>query len=276
MKTPDQNSEWSRARGLLVEFKSAARKGVSAQILLGKELALLKKKLGYLGKNAARGPEGQFVPPGKTWDQWCQEQLGVCSKTADRYIACFDYALRRAKAHKAKNPEALRLLVTPAAELTGDELDLLAAHVGHLVEHFGADGKSLTQSQILDELGISKAPRTLIGGDTSEHRKATDDEVTGFYANTLFGRIRREMEAMEKSIFRTIDHQAYQILLAKLPLNSPDPEAPTLIGIKESLEQVFTGRLARVLEDVKSAIEAKMQGPPPKRAVRKSSTPISR
>lgn len=282
MTTPDQQPEWSRARGLLAEFKTAARKGVSAQILLGKELSLLKKKLGF-----THGSQNRFSPKSaqsalgvsqgvteieepKTWDQWCQAELGVTRHAVDRWIACFEYALGRAKAHKADLPEAFRLLVTPAVELTGDELELLAEHVGRLVRWDEHDSP-LTQTRILEELAILKTPHRLTGGDTSEHKKMTEQQTFEFYAVECFAPLHRGVDDLERHIFNTKDRPSYKILMEKLPLTA-GPDAPSLYGIKENLERILHGGLATVLKDVETAIQARMHGPAPKRIRKKPPT----
>lgn len=282
MKNTAQNPEWSRARGLLADLNKAARIGVSAQILLGKELSVFKRKLGFTHGSKERFssqvdtcPLGSFQrvtekETPKTWEQWCQAELGISYKTADRYIACFEYALGRAKAHKAKVPEAFRLLVTPAAELTGDELERLAEHVSRLVMSEGLDGQPLTQRQILEELGIVKpAPR--VGGDTSAFKKPGRQMTLGEWATHIFEKIPREFDELERGIFRIKDAPDYRLLLQELPLDSPEDGAISLMGIKECLERVLSGGVGKILTDVESAIEGRMLGDLPKKRTRKLS-----
>lgn len=288
MEAPEKQSEWSRARGLLADLKTAARKSVSAQILLGKELSLLKKKLGF-----THGSQKRFSPKTadcglgdlqgvtenetpKTWVKWCESQLSISDDTADRYIACFEYALERAKVQKSKEPEAFRLLVTPADELTGDELELLADHVGRLVRWDDGNSGHLTQSRILAELGIVKTPKGLQGGDTSGSRKPTDEQSVKVWAHTVFGRMVREYDGFGKSFFRAKDAPDYRLLLSQLPIDSPDEGEPSLIGIKECLEGILNGVLSEALKDVNSTIEAKMHGTPPKSRRKKALTTSSK
>lgn len=256
--------DWTRARGLLVELKSAVRRSLSAQVLLGKELFGLKRRLGYLGKGANRGPEGQFVVTGKSWDQICREELGICSKTADRWIDCYDVALTRAKARKAKEPEAARLLMIPAAELTGDELEGLAACVDRLVKHD-------TQADLLYELGILKDTR-LEGGDTSAFRKDGTDAVDiEAEASSFFKGLCIDTAKIERFAGRLRASENFQPFLYALPLSHPEPtRVICLMDLKARLEEVLGGDLDKLLVEVSKAIEAKMHGNAPKRIRRKS------
>lgn len=281
MKSTDQKPEWSRARGLLADLKSAARRSLSAQILLGKELLLLKKKLGFVGSGRRPKEKPQVAVIVRNWDQWCRSELGISADTGDRYIACFDYALSRAKACKTNEPEAFRLLVTPAAELTGDELDSLAAHVGRLVKWDGAAERPLTQAQILEELGIVKPSKKLEGGDTSAFKKGDRQMTLEEWAKESFEQIPMKFDDLESEILRIKGSPLYAEVLTSLELDSPDAVA-SLVGIKESLqsvldkakaclERVLKGDLAKMLETVEGAIEEKMHGPAPKRSRKKTS-----
>ena len=253
--------DWTRAKGLLADLKSSARRALAAQVLLGKELATCKCRLGFIqGRHVISRQIGESS---KNWDQWCQSELQIPARTTDRWIQCFFAALKRAKARKSKEPEACRLLEIPAAELTGDELEALAKHVGRLVDHD-------TQAGLLEELGIVKNTK-LEGGATKSAKKDHAQMTLQDWATEIFSRIPREFAELEREIFRVKDAPDYRILLQELPIDSPEDGKTSLRGIKECLERVLSGGLAKVLQDVDSAIEAKMHGTPPKRKRRKSS-----
>ena len=265
MKTSDQKPEWTRARGLLAALKSAARSSLSAQILLGKELFALKKKLGFThggSRKASIPPRGDLI---RTWPDWCKHELEIPDRSCDRYIACFEAALRRAKARKSKEPEACRLLEIPAAELTGDELEQLAACIDRLVDNE-------TQAGLLEELGIVKPGHKLTGGDTSPFKKPAADWTAQEWATERFQHIPREFDKLEREIFRVKGAPDYRLLLLELPIDSPEDGKASLMGIKECLERVLSGGVAKILADVEATIEAKMQGTPPKRTRKKSLT----
>ncbi|RYG95365.1 MAG: hypothetical protein EON58_14310, partial [Alphaproteobacteria bacterium] len=98
MKSQKPNTDWTRAKGLLAELKSATRRSLSAQVLLGKELRFLKKKMGFQRGDADRFSSkpaqcgfGDFQrvtenETPKTWEKWCQAELGISDDTADRYL----------------------------------------------------------------------------------------------------------------------------------------------------------------------------------------------
>jgi hypothetical protein len=272
MKTTDQKPEWSRARGLLAELKSATRRSLSAQILLGKELSGLKRKLGFTHGGDRKGSSphvADLIGEPRTWKKWCESELQISDDTAARWVQCFEAALKRAKVRKAKEPEAGRLLEIPAAELTGDELELLAAVVDRLVDQD-------TQAGLLEELGIVKPSKKLEGGDTSAFKKGERQMTMGEWAKEVFQRIPREFDELERGIFRIKDAPEYRLLLQELPIDSPEDGAASLMGIKECLERVLGGGLAKILADVESAIETKMHGTPPKRSRRNLATTSSK
>lgn len=272
MKTSDQKSEWSRVRGLLADLKSATRRSLSAQVLLGKELLNLKRKLGFAGsgRRLIEKPQAAvFVRESRTWKAWCEAELGISDDTANRYIACFESALKRAKSRNAKEPEACRLLEIPSAELTGDELERLAACIDRLVD-------SETQVGLLEELGIVKPSNKLAGGDTSAFQNPPRQMTLEEWAKESFQQIPREFDKLEREIFRVKDAPEYRLLLQELPIDSPEDGATSLMGIKECLERVLGGGLAKILTDVNAAIEAKMYGTAPKRSRKKSSPLVSK
>lgn len=266
MKNSDPKPEWTLARVLLADLKSATRRSLSAQVLLGKELKRLKNRLGSSRGANKGGPMAQFGPSAQTWANLCQEELDLPKTSADRYIQCFEAALTRAKARKAKEPEACLLLEVPAVAMTGDEVEKLANFIDQLVDHD-------TQAGLLEELGIGRKSDTSTKGgknSTSKDQKEPVQLTMDAWAVTLFREIPKEIAALEKTIFSTKDHPDYKLLLQQLPVDRPENGNPCLMGIKECLERLLHGRLAIVLKDVEAAIGTKMGGPSIKRNSGKS------
>jgi hypothetical protein len=249
--------DWTRAKGLLADLNSAVRRSLSAQVLLGKELSSIKKRLGFiLGHN-------QWVPqvaePSKSWGAWCKAELGVSVDTGDRWIRCFDAALKRAKARKAREPKACRLLEIPADELTGDELAALAEVIQGLV-----DGD--TQAGLLEELRIVKPANPTPGGDTSNKSGNGDQVAFEQMVFDLFSEITSGLGQLEKKIFRGRSRAEFQAMLEWIPLASDDKNSPCLYAIRDSLRGVLDGELPKMIEAVESTIrEKESPGMPAKR-----------
>lgn len=267
-KNEQTSLDFSRAKRLLDDLKSATRRSLSAQILLGKELCRLKRKLGFIrGRHVS---SAKLADDGngsnRTWPEWCKAELdGLADRTANRYIQIFDAALERAKRNKTKEPEACRLLLTPAAALTGDEVELLAACVDRLVDQE-------TQAGLLEELGIVKPSNKTTGGDTSAHRKEKEWHALEDQAVFLFSSVTRQLGEVEKEIFSVRTHADYRFLLEELPITSDSDRKPSLMSIKECLEEILNGKIAGLVKELDAAIERKMHGLPLKRERRKSKT----
>ncbi len=271
---PQQTAvDWSRAKGLLADLKSHVRRSLAAQVLIGKELASLKKKLGFTHGGARRGSSRQ-IGDLKSWSELTSAELGIPDRTADRWIQCFESATARAKARRNKarrenNADELitwelacRLLTIPADELDGKELEQLAECVGRIVDHD-------SQADLLDELGIAKRPSDLQpgkGGDTRKGDKMTDEVGwLGYSAKAIHDQFNGICEMMQD--IRKADY--LKSSLHELPLSNPDPEKLTLYKFKGILEDVLHGEVAGLLKFVEEEIASKSQGPPVK-ARRKS------
>lgn len=247
-QTTSPSPDWTRAKGLLSELQSAVRRSLSAQVLLGKELAAIKKRLGFQGSGRREKENGHDVAF-LSWDQWCQKELEICSRTANRWIQCFEVALKRAKVRKRKEPQAARLLEIPADELTGDELEQLAQMVQGLV---AGD----TQAGLLEELGIVKRPHVLKGGDTSQFRK-DPQAIFDQMMIDAFSEITRGLGQLEKRIFQERNRAEFQAMLDFIPLASEEENAPCLYAIRDSLTAVFDGELPKMIEAVNQTIKEK-------------------
>lgn len=244
--------DWTRAKSLLSELKISVRRSLSAQVLLGKELATIKRRLFPHG-GVRKGSSGHDVHL-KTWDQWCKGELGICARTGNRWIDCFDLALERAKKRKCTEPQAARLLEIPADELTGDELEALAQVVQGLV---AGD----TQAGLLEELRIVKRSNSREGGDTSQNRNGAEAAFEQMVKD-MFSKIRSGSGDLEKRIYRGCNGALFHAALEKLPLESEDKDAPTLSGIRDELSGVLDdlrgvldGELPKMLKSVDLAIK---------------------
>ena len=280
MKTkrkPDQSPEWDFNRNLVDQLRGTTRLGLSAQVLVGKESALLKAKLGFThGSQARFSPSRQRGDLDRTWDEWCKVELGLPARTVDRYIQCFYAALKR-----AKEPEARRLLKIPAAELNGDEVERLAACVDRLVDQD-------TQAGLLEELGIVKPSNKLPGGANSGSQKSPRRMSIGEWAFEISTQIDLGSRDLEQRILNFEDSDEFKEMLSNLDLeiaSDADPEALTASlkntknGLELARERIESGksvlnetheRISKIIKDVEDAIESKMSGPPPKESRKKT------
>ncbi len=277
MKTNQQITpaapDWTRARGLLADLKSAVRRSLSAQILIGKETRTIKAQLGFSG-SGRRAEESRQFGGFKSWDQWCQEELGIPARSVDRYIQCFEAAKACAKrlhtkastegdtARAKKFGKALKLLEIPAAELAGGELKSLAEHVGFLIERKAIEkhptaAANITQGELLEELGIKNPSKPTTGGDTSNHGGDGAKAVFEQMVFDLFSEITSGLGAIEKKIFRGRSRAEFQAMLEWIPLASDDKNAPCLYTIRDSLRGVLDGELPKMIAAVETAIKEK-------------------
>lgn len=257
---------WARAKGLLADLKSAVRRSLAAQVLLGKELSNLKQRLGFTHGGDRKGSSRQFGDF-NSWDKYCQEEIEIPARSADRWIQCFLAALKRAKARKAREPQASRLLEIPADELTGDELEALADLVNGLV-----DGE--TQAGLLEELGIVRPSKPTPGGDTSggeENLAAAGNPVA--MAAIFFRNIFNDLSEIERQVSRSRLDENFESRLYALPLKPGDSK--DMIGLLDYRDQIerIKGTVQADMDDLLAklgkAIEAKMAGGSSKRIGKK-------
>lgn len=265
--------DWSRAKGLLADLKSHVRRSLAAQVLIGKELACLKKKLGFTrggDRYGSNGPNPQCVglvgKPG-TWEELCKSELGISDQTATRWIRCFESATERAKARRNKarrenNADELitwelacRLLTIPADELDGKELEQLAECVGRIVDHD-------SQADLLDELGISKRPAgPPIGPKAKPDKDVSREERWAGYSVTAFC---ADIDEIRKTIRDIRNADELRVGIHKMPLTHPDQDKLTLYKMKGMLEDLFQGEVAGMLKFVEDEIKSRSAGKPPK------------
>ena len=222
---------WERPRQILGGIKLALRMSLAGQVLLGHELANIKKDMGYGHGANKSGPSGQFVQTGKKWPELVHEHLGISYKTADRMIESFEAAKARLKklGHQGTLPSGekrLELLFTQRpTDMTEADREALGKAVDKLV-----DGE--TQQSLLEELKLVKVHVALKGGDTSGSKKKpkpSDAELMGQLAFKFFEPIAEGLQS-----FRTNgDRDAF---LATLELHSSDEAAITLTTLEADLE----------------------------------------
>ncbi|WP_035605108.1 hypothetical protein [Haloferula sp. BvORR071] len=244
-KPPD----WSRARELREGIKHALRVAIGAQVMLGHELLTLKLELGFLG--SGRRPQHQLDENtrrahGKTWEQWCDAELGISDMTANNMIKCYEAAKLRLKKQGGQKA-MLALMDMKPAGMTEAQREKLAKMVDRLVE-------GETQAQLLYELKLAKAQHKIAGGDTSAHRKDNSKLTGEQMALNLFGVLDGLTYDFTKraASFRT--DQTYQISLHCLPLHGSDPTQTGLLEMRDRLRELITGEPAAMLKDVERVI----------------------
>lgn len=243
--SPEIIDPWARPREILGGIQLALRLSVAGQVLLGHELASLKKDLGYGHGANKSGPSGHFVKTEKTWPELIKENLGISWRTADRMIDSFEAAKVRLKklGHLGTLPDGekkLELLFTARPSgMTDDDREALAKVVDKLV-----DGDS--QSALLQELKISKFHVPLTGGDTSAHKKdkPSEAELMGQLAFKFFHPVAEALHAFRINT----DREAF---LHTVALYSPDEDTISLTTLERDLEAA--------LADVKAAKKARMK-----------------
>ena len=255
MKPKPPAADWSRAKSLLESLRAHTRLTLAAQILIGKELSLIKLKLGFVhGRNQWTRQRGESS---QTWNEHCRKELGIPDRTADRWIKCFEAAVKLAKRHKKNRPEAFRLLQTPAAELAGGELDQLAECVEKIVERDpkSGDGESLTQRELMEEAGLFKNTPTS-GRDKSP--KGKRDESDDYYVQSLFESFTSGISDEIKHFRRTRKGVPFEARLEEMPIRSSDPDAPSLEKLKNELDHLVRDEVTPVLKEIEAAIQRKM------------------
>jgi hypothetical protein len=226
---------WSRPRLLLGQITTALRLSLAGQVLLGQELSNLKKDLGYQGAGGDRRSNGHSVHL-ISWPTLIQENLGISYKTADRMIDCYEAAKTRLKKLTATatlpngSAHLETLFTTRPGELTEAQCQELAKCVDKLV-----DGSS--QTELLQELKITKFHVSLEGGDTSAHNKQrpSEEEMMAQLSFRFFHPVAEALQAFR----RNSDRDAF---LHTLALHSGDAEEITLT----TLETDLTATLAAV------------------------------
>ena len=239
---------WDRPRQILEGIKLAVRLSLAGQVLLGMELASLKKDMGFAGKGRNVGPDGKFFHPVKTWPQLIEENLKISYKTANNFIDCFEAAKARIKKLGAlktlpSGSKKLELLFgSRPASMTDADRATLAKAVDKLV-----DGDS--QTDLLKELKIIKFHVPLTGGDTSQHKKVTEEQLMHQLAFNFFSPIAQGLQRLRMDN----DREAF---LHALDLHSGDEDAITLTTLERDLEAA--------LHDVRAARKARMKVAPGK------------
>lgn len=233
---------WDRPRRILDGIKLCVRLSIAGQVLLGHELATLKKDMGF-HPGRPKFNSDKMSELSKTWPQLIEKNLKISYKTADRMIACFEAAKARLKklGHLKNLPSGskkLELLFTARPDsMTDDDRDALAKCVDKLV-----DGD--TQSDLLKELKIIKFHVPLAGGDTSKHKKVTEQQMMAQLAFNFFSPIAQGLQRLR------VDNDREAFLHA-LDIQSSDEDAITLTTLERDLEAA--------LNDVRTAKKARMK-----------------
>lgn len=264
MKTPSPKIDWTRAKDLLAGMRSHSRRRLASQILLGKEIRQIKQNAGIYGPGGDRRSKVQVGPlksEERAWNGLCRQGLGISRQTANRYITRFEKAAEFARTL----PKAGNILLVPTAELAGDEVEKLADFVEKLVDQ-------MTQAALLIELGLKI--------EADDEKQSDDQETAGQdlkidlpkEAQIFFASITRKIADFKNSICGSREYRKYKIFLEHLPLDDGRDGKPSLIGIKEGLEDAIKEGLSGILDELEETIVGKLHGKPLKRARKKSLT----
>jgi hypothetical protein len=257
MKTNDLKPLWERARNLLAGMRSHSRRRLAAQILLGKEIFEIKLKAGICGAGGDRRSKVQVGPlktEEQTWDTLCRKELGISRQTANRYIVRYEKAAEFAKTL----PEAGNILLADFGNLTGTEVETLAAFVEKLVD-------KMTAAELEVEPDEADEDETESDSGAGDFQETLEQEALIFFAS-----IPRKIDAIRKALGPFRDHGKYHLYLHKLPLDDGRDGKPSLNGIKKGLEAILNDGLGAVLDDLREAIKAKSTGTPQKPSRAKS------
>lgn len=246
--------DWTRARAILQGIKTLVRMTLAGQVMLGHELQTLKVELGFAGRGGDRSKPKDSVLKSlnRTWEQWCNAELGISPDGADNFIKCFEAAKLRVKKHGGQT-KLLGLMETHPAKLTKEDSDLLGGMVDRLLH-------GETQRALLDELKIFKKASTTTGGDTSASKKKVQELAAEQLAFAFFGKATSSITKLEKHVQNLRVAPDYEGFLHTLPLHREGPDGLSLHGLKITLETALTGDLPKMLEDVKAAIAAAEKG----------------
>jgi len=169
-KTVQPHPAWDSARSILSGIQQALRVSLAGQVLLGQELANLKKDLGFIhgGDRKSSAHSEQLIT--RTWAEWVKNELGLSRPTADRMILMFEAAKARVKKIgitgdlPGGSKKLMLLFDCRPSGMSEEDREKLAKVVEKLT-----DGAS--QKELLEELKLVKCYVNIQGGDTSQFRK---------------------------------------------------------------------------------------------------------
>jgi hypothetical protein len=252
LKGESSGPDWSRARAILEGVKTAARLTIVGQVLLGQELLTLKTELGFVGSGRRKEkPQlAVFKSLNRTWENWCKAELGISPDTADRLIDTFEAAKVRVK-KLGGSPMLIGLLDAAPAKLDDEKRKILAGLVDKLVW-----GES--QSSLLEELRIFKRHAALAGGDTTkkDDKKETQAQQLAF---AFFSPIPATITKLERTFLNLRHGPDYKAYLMTLPLTSSRDGEISLTSLESTLKAAIEGDLAKTLEDIRAAKDARMK-----------------
>jgi hypothetical protein len=242
--------DWSRARAILQGIKTLVRLSLAGQVMLGHELQTLKVELGFAGRGGDRSKPKDSVlkSMNRTWEQWCNAELGISPDGADNFIKCFEAAKLKVK-KLGGDKKLLGLMETHPSKLTKEDNDLLSGMVDKLLH-------GETQRQLLEELRIFKKAASLTGGDTANGKPKKTQLQAEQLAFAFFGKAATSITKLEKHIQNLRVAPDYQGFLHALPLHREGPDGLSLHTLKLTLEEAMTGDLPKMLADVNAAIAA--------------------
>lgn len=253
LKGESTGPDWSRARMLVEGIKLAFRVSLAGQILLGMELLTLKTELGFCGRGGDRRSkphDAVLKSLNRTWEQWCKAELGMSPDSADRLIETYEAAKSKLK-KLGGQPKLIGLLDTSPAKLDDEARKVLSTLVDKI--EWGDSQKAL-----LEEFRLVKQHAALAGGDTSKSKK-DKSEIAQQLAFAFFSPIPATITKLEKTFLNLRHGPDYKAFLMTLPLTSSRDGEISLTSLESTLKAAIEGDLAKTLEDIRAAKEARMQ-----------------
>lgn len=246
---------WDLARKLRDQVKQAFLRGIDAQVMLGGELMTLKTKLGFdgSGRRKEKGHRAPCLASPRTWEEWCQDELGISERTAQRFIACFKLIQGRAE-KLGEDSEACRLLGTPANELAAADYKVVSQVLHQLI------GEQ-SQADLLREFNLLKRPQVMTGGDTSAARKIKFGALNSVSAAGLLELSYSGLVDALHQIRRFRNKKDLDAWLFLIPL-VPDGECIGLENYRESVAVILADAIKEtkdILNKLDQSIEAKRE-----------------
>lgn len=235
--------DWSRARRMLADIKTLVRLTIGGQILFGRELQTLKIELGFAGRGGDRRSKPNarvWKSDTRTWQQWCESELGISVQGADNFIACFEAA--KLKLKDGGDTKLLTLMQTHPAKLSEKQCTALALMVDKI--HW-AD----TQRELLESLRIFKLKDTSgIGGSTS---KTKPEKTAQQLAFAFFGGVEETLAEAAKAAENARLFKDFKRYLATLPLVCTEKGQVSLSSLEASYAALVEGDAAKTLAAIR-------------------------
>lgn len=267
-KTEPTTSEWDHVRILQGQMRGHARDLPTARILFGKAVFELREARGIQGRGGDRRSKmhsASLKTEEATWKAVCKRELQINQTTADRYVRRFQTALECAE---DMHPSILAILRKPSAAITDEDFATLAESVDGLVDR-------MTQTSLQIELGITQEADDLEEEEDDHDPNTAEADFQALLeqqAIVFFASIPRKIDKLKKEIRALGDFGTYHTFLHHLPLEDGRDGKPSLMGIKEGLEEILSTGLMDILKEISDTAKTRMHGDPVKVSRRKLTT----